>query len=207
MHSVHKASLRVQHAVVEKEACYTQGVESDKETEDGAGSPYAAAGFSSWRRTLQIYSFAISFALRYWKLGKKGTYKKMDGGMSKENVSAQKAQLAKWLKDGLIRLGPTFIKIGQQFSTRVDVLSQEFIKELEELQDNVCSSISCESALGSVLSRRVCSSVRARTGLRTQRCSCIRKDHYQRFMWLLVAFAFGFTIMPAATPADAPRVW
>ncbi|KAJ9507487.1 hypothetical protein QJQ45_006489 [Haematococcus lacustris] len=30
-----------------------------------------------------------------------------------------------------------FIKIGQQFSTRVDVLSPEFIKELEVLQDNV----------------------------------------------------------------------
>ncbi|GFH31987.1 ABC1 domain-containing protein, partial [Haematococcus lacustris] len=27
-----------------------------------------------------------------------------------------------------------FIKIGQQFSTRVDVLSPEFIKELEVLQ-------------------------------------------------------------------------
>jgi hypothetical protein len=28
----------------------------------------------------------------------------------------------------------TFIKIGQQFSTRVDVLAPEFIKELESLQ-------------------------------------------------------------------------
>lgn len=27
-----------------------------------------------------------------------------------------------------------FIKIGQQFSTRVDVLSPEFVKELEKLQ-------------------------------------------------------------------------
>jgi len=33
-----------------------------------------------------------------------------------------------------VKLGPTFIKIGQQFSTRVDVLSQEFVKELEKLQ-------------------------------------------------------------------------
>jgi hypothetical protein len=31
-------------------------------------------------------------------------------------------------------LQPTFIKIGQQFSTRVDVLSPEFVKELEKLQ-------------------------------------------------------------------------
>lgn len=36
-----------------------------------------------------------------------------------------------------MRLGPTFIKIGQQFSTRGDVLSREFVQELEKLQDNV----------------------------------------------------------------------
>lgn len=44
---------------------------------------------------------------------------------------------AVWLREGLVKLGPTFIKIGQQFSTRVDVLSQEFIKELEKLQVRV----------------------------------------------------------------------
>jgi hypothetical protein len=32
---------------------------------------------------------------------------------------------------------PTFIKIGQQFSTRVDVLAPEFVKELEKLQVRV----------------------------------------------------------------------
>jgi ABC1 atypical kinase-like domain len=57
--------------------------------------------------------------------------------MTPERVSMRKAELAAWLREGLVRLGPTFIKIGQQFSTRVDVLSPEFIKELEKLQDNV----------------------------------------------------------------------
>ena len=57
--------------------------------------------------------------------------------MTPERVSERKRKLASWLREGLIRLGPTFIKIGQQFSTRVDVLSPEFIKELEQLQDSV----------------------------------------------------------------------
>jgi len=57
--------------------------------------------------------------------------------MTPARVSQRKSKLACWLRDGLIKLGPTFIKIGQQFSTRVDVLSPEFIKELEQLQDSV----------------------------------------------------------------------
>lgn len=59
--------------------------------------------------------------------------------MTPERVSQRKSRLAAWLREGLIKLGPTFIKIGQQFSTRVDVLSPEFIKELEQLQDSVPS--------------------------------------------------------------------
>ena len=57
--------------------------------------------------------------------------------MTEPKVSVRKGELAAWLREGLVRLGPTFIKIGQQFSTRVDVLAPEFIKELEKLQDNV----------------------------------------------------------------------
>ncbi len=57
--------------------------------------------------------------------------------MTPEAVSDRKQQLAVWLREGLVKLGPTFIKVGQQFSTRVDVLSPEFVKELEKLQDNV----------------------------------------------------------------------
>lgn len=47
---------------------------------------------------------------------------------TKKYLTKKKEQIAVWLRESLIRLGPTFIKIGQQFSTRVDVLSQEFIK-------------------------------------------------------------------------------
>ena len=57
--------------------------------------------------------------------------------MTEARVSERRRSLAAWLREGLVKLGPTFIKIGQQFSTRVDVLSPEFVKELEMLQDNV----------------------------------------------------------------------
>ncbi|KAK9819782.1 hypothetical protein WJX72_002278 [[Myrmecia] bisecta] len=107
-------------------------------------TPYVAPGggrwsnfkkFSVWQRTFQIWSFAITFFFKYWQIGRKGTYGKL--GMTEARVSQRKSELAGWLREGLVKLGPTFIKIGQQFSTRVDVLAPEFVKELEKLQDNV----------------------------------------------------------------------
>lgn len=44
---------------------------------------------------------------------------------------------AVWLKDNLIRLGPTFIKMGQSLGTRADLLPLPFVKSLGELQDSV----------------------------------------------------------------------
>ncbi|HEY7910644.1 MAG TPA: AarF/UbiB family protein, partial [Blastocatellia bacterium] len=41
------------------------------------------------------------------------------------------------LRERLVRLGPTFIKMGQMLATRADLLPLEYIKELSELQDRV----------------------------------------------------------------------
>ena len=46
-------------------------------------------------------------------------------------------ELGSWTRDQLIELGPTFIKLGQIASSRVDLYPLEFTQELESLQDNV----------------------------------------------------------------------
>lgn len=79
------------------------------------------------------------FALKALSLKWKITYGRK--GMTADRVTDRKKSLAAWLRKGLIRLGPTFIKIGQQFSTRVDVLSKEFVFELEK----VCVPSVCQS--------------------------------------------------------------
>ena len=59
------------------------------------------------------------------------------GGTDSSRREARfKTQAAKFKRD-LIRLGPTFIKIGQTLGTRADLLPLPYIKELETLQDQV----------------------------------------------------------------------
>ena len=42
-----------------------------------------------------------------------------------------------WTREQIIELGPTFIKLGQIASSRVDLYPLEFTRELESLQDDV----------------------------------------------------------------------
>lgn len=57
-----------------------------------------------------------------------------------EGSARKQARLGKqavWLRESLIDLGPTFIKIGQALGTRADLLPLEYVKELATLQDQV----------------------------------------------------------------------
>ncbi len=56
---------------------------------------------------------------------------------NESNKETNQEKQAVWLKDNLINLGPTFIKIGQSLGTRADLLPLPFVKALGELQDNV----------------------------------------------------------------------
>jgi predicted unusual protein kinase regulating ubiquinone biosynthesis (AarF/ABC1/UbiB family) len=58
---------------------------------------------------------------------------------SETNRESNHEKQAVWLKDNLIELGPTFIKIGQSLGTRADLLPLPFVKALGELQDSVPS--------------------------------------------------------------------
>jgi predicted unusual protein kinase regulating ubiquinone biosynthesis (AarF/ABC1/UbiB family) len=57
-----------------------------------------------------------------------------------EGTEAKERQLERqgaWLRDNLVALGPTFIKIGQALGTRADLLPLAYVRELSTLQDRV----------------------------------------------------------------------
>lgn len=56
---------------------------------------------------------------------------------TESNKEKNQERQAVWLKDKLIKLGPTFIKIGQSMGTRADLLPLPFVKELGTLVDQV----------------------------------------------------------------------
>eukprot|EP00595_Chromulina_sp_UTEXLB2642_P000675 CAMPEP_0196766230 /NCGR_PEP_ID=MMETSP1095-20130614/20837_1 /TAXON_ID=96789 ORGANISM="Chromulina nebulosa, Strain UTEXLB2642" /NCGR_SAMPLE_ID=MMETSP1095 /ASSEMBLY_ACC=CAM_ASM_000446 /LENGTH=568 /DNA_ID=CAMNT_0042127057 /DNA_START=188 /DNA_END=1891 /DNA_ORIENTATION=- len=81
-------------------------------------------------RTIEVWTFAIRFLFKYLKV------EKLKKG-EKEIYSKAKKEIAIILRDKLLELGPTFIKLGQLLSTRIDILPREYIDALELLQDKV----------------------------------------------------------------------
>jgi len=87
---------------------------------------------SALRRNAEIWKFGLKsvFAcLKPRKLRKKGG--------SEEEVQNAQTEAARFVRDGLLRLGPSFVKLGQVAATRTDVLPATFIDVLKTLQDDV----------------------------------------------------------------------
>jgi len=92
--------------------------------------------YSRTRRRIDIWRFVLTFLYEMWLNGKQWSYK-LDGGYSEEKLLKRRKKQAKWIRESLLELGPTFIKVGQLFSTRADIFPAEYVEELAKLQDQV----------------------------------------------------------------------
>ena len=70
-----------------------------------------------------------------WWLGTFVLGLKLDRWLNREEQNRQKR--ASQLRQVLIDLGPTFIKVGQALSTRPDLVRKDFLEELTKLQDQL----------------------------------------------------------------------
>ena len=77
------------------------------------------------------------YAVRLWFFQKTLQLAKRFFVGNSTNKEANQEKQAVWLREKLIELGPTFIKIGQSMGTRADLLPLPFVKELGTLVDSV----------------------------------------------------------------------
>jgi len=79
---------------------------------------------TSFSRQRDIFGAAFTFIFFLWWDGRSPS-------------SATQSKRAKWLVSKMLELGPTFIKVGQSLSTRIDLFSPEYVRAFSELQDKV----------------------------------------------------------------------
>lgn len=90
--------------------------------------------YSINRRRFDIWRFVLLLLFKLWLNGKKWSYR---GGYTEEEFAHRRKVQAAWIRESLLELGPTFIKVGQLFSTRADLFPSEYVEELSKLQDQV----------------------------------------------------------------------
>ncbi|PZV19383.1 MAG: hypothetical protein DCF22_00115 [Leptolyngbya sp.] len=90
--------------------------------------------YSRQRRFVDIWGFVLTLLYSQWLYGKPWSY---PGGMTDAKREQRRRSQAIWMRDTLLDLGPTFIKVGQLFSTRADLFPTEYVEELSKLQDRV----------------------------------------------------------------------
>ncbi|ACK70678.1 ABC-1 domain protein [Gloeothece citriformis PCC 7424] len=90
------------------------------------GLPWQQAQSFPFLRHLEIFSVAVRFLVYLWW-----------DNLVQNYSTKRRHRRAKWLVRQLLKLGPTFIKIGQSLSTRADLLPIEYVQEFSQLQDRV----------------------------------------------------------------------
>ncbi len=91
--------------------------------------------YSRQRRYIDIWAFVLTWLTWLWIDSKEWSYGK--GGITEEKKNIRRRRQAAWVRETLLELGPTFIKLGQLFSTRADLFPTEYVEELSKLQDKV----------------------------------------------------------------------
>lgn len=90
--------------------------------------------YSRHRRFVDIWAFVLRLMATQWLYKKKWSYA---NGLTEESQARRRRAIAVWIRETLLDLGPTFIKVGQLFSTRADLFPIEYVEELSKLQDKV----------------------------------------------------------------------
>ncbi|GFE71194.1 ABC-1 domain protein [Chroococcus sp. FPU101] len=90
--------------------------------------------YSTNRRRFDIWRFVVILLFQFWLNSKNWSY---IGGYTAEKAATRRKKQAVWITENLLELGPTFIKVGQLFSTRADLFPSEYVEELSKLQDQV----------------------------------------------------------------------
>jgi len=93
--------------------------------------------FKAWSRSLIYEAFD-----RFIRILRYMVFRGAEGSVRKD---ARLVKQAAWLRESLVGLGPTFIKIGQALGTRADLLPLPYVKELAVLQDQVPSFPTAEA--------------------------------------------------------------
>ncbi|XP_054819045.1 protein ACTIVITY OF BC1 COMPLEX KINASE 7, chloroplastic [Prosopis cineraria] len=121
-----------------------QPLEELKVLPSDEGFSWANENYNSIQRSIDVWSFVLSLRIRVLLDNAKWAYV---GGFTEEKQKTRRQKTASWLRECVLQLGPTFIKLGQLSSTRSDLFPREFVDELAKLQDKV-PAFSPKKAIG-----------------------------------------------------------